>query len=63
MVNAKRCKQTRSTVDILRKYGQLTDAIDISFVPSIGMDKVSHEKIPTNIEYKYIYNMHHIFLI
>ncbi|XP_067626924.1 GILT-like protein 3 [Eurosta solidaginis] len=35
----KECKSTRSTPDILKKYGDLTDALDISFVPSVTFDK------------------------
>ncbi|TMW45856.1 hypothetical protein DOY81_009060 [Sarcophaga bullata] len=34
---AKNCKNTRTNVDILKKYGDETDAIEISFVPSIAM--------------------------
>ncbi|XP_061401328.1 GILT-like protein 3 [Musca vetustissima] len=37
---AKNCKATRSTVDILKKYGDMTDAIDMTFVPSIGLGGV-----------------------
>ncbi|XP_011193003.2 GILT-like protein 3 [Zeugodacus cucurbitae] len=35
---AKECKSTRSTPDILKKYGEMTDALDISFVPSVTFD-------------------------
>lgn len=40
---AKNCKNTRTTIDILKKYGDETDAIEISFVPSIAMGGVSQE--------------------
>ncbi|XP_037947108.1 GILT-like protein 3 isoform X1 [Teleopsis dalmanni] len=35
---AKTCKATRSTPDILKKYGDMTDLIDLTFVPSIAFD-------------------------
>ncbi|XP_065371857.1 GILT-like protein 3 [Calliphora vicina] len=38
--DAKKCKNTRNINDILKKYGDKTDAIEISFVPSIGLGGV-----------------------
>lgn len=38
---AKNCKATRSTNDILKKYGNMTNSIDMTFVPSIGLGGVS----------------------
>ncbi|KAM7362996.1 GILT-like protein 3 [Cochliomyia hominivorax] len=37
---AKNCKNTRETRDILKKYGDKTDEIEISFVPSIALGGV-----------------------
>ncbi|XP_004521269.1 GILT-like protein 3 [Ceratitis capitata] len=34
----KECKAARSIPDILKKYGEKTDALDISFVPSVTFD-------------------------
>lgn len=38
---AKNCKATRATNDILKKYGNMTNSIDMTFVPSIGLGGVS----------------------
>lgn len=39
--NAKDCKKSRSTVNILEKYGNETSKIQAYFIPAIGMADVS----------------------
>lgn len=38
---AKDCKKSRSTVEILEKYGNETSKIHASFIPAIGIGNVS----------------------
>ncbi|XP_075170510.1 GILT-like protein 3 [Haematobia irritans] len=37
---AKNCKASRETNEILKKYGNMTDSIDMTFVPSVGLGGV-----------------------
>ncbi|XP_050341414.1 GILT-like protein 3 [Bactrocera neohumeralis] len=53
----KQCKSTRSTPDILKKYGEMTDALDISFVPSVTFD----DKFDRWRQRYFIYNFPVIF--
>ncbi|XP_013098672.1 GILT-like protein 3 [Stomoxys calcitrans] len=40
VTEAKNCKATRETNEILQKYGNMTDAIEMTFVPSVGLGGV-----------------------
>ncbi|XP_036325388.1 GILT-like protein 3 [Rhagoletis pomonella] len=53
----KECKAKRSTTDILKKYGEKTDALDISFVPSVTFD----EKFDRWRQRYFIYNFSVVF--
>ncbi|XP_053970155.1 GILT-like protein 3 [Anastrepha ludens] len=53
----KECKSSRSTPDILKKYGEMTDALDISFVPSVTFDG----KFDRWRQRYFIYNFSEIF--
>ncbi|XP_017481739.1 PREDICTED: gamma-interferon-inducible lysosomal thiol reductase-like isoform X2 [Rhagoletis zephyria] len=53
----KECKAKRSTTDLLKKYGEKTDALDISFVPSVTFD----EKFDRWRQRYFIYNFSVVF--
>ena len=53
---AKHCKATRSVYDILKKYGEETTAIDISFVPSVAIEEFNRRE-----QQKILYDFDNVF--